>query len=110
MSQNGEQAVTAVKGARRGRRASASPEDVLDLARQQFLEGQRLDITVLARQLGLGRATIYRWFGSREALLGRVIVIELELMVRTHRHGVTQAGAPGLLEVFDRINRTMSRS
>src|SRR5205823_7002819 len=110
MSQNRDSAVTAVNGARRGRRATASPDDVLTFARQQFLEGQRLDITVISRELGLGRATIYRWFGSREALLGRVIGSEVELLVAAHRRAVTQRGAHGLLEVFDRINRMLSRS
>lgn len=83
---------------------------MLKLAREQFLDGRRLDLTVLARSLGLGRATIYRWFGSREALLGDVIAAELEQVVNVHRKAVKRQGADGLLEVFDRVNRTLSRS
>ena len=95
---------------RRGRPATASYEDVLALARRLFLAGRRLDLTVLARELGLGRATIYRWFGSRDRLLGEVIARELEALVDAHRRGVRRRGAEGLLEVFDRINRSLSRA
>jgi AcrR family transcriptional regulator len=96
--------------ARRGRPPAASREDVLALARTVYLEGARLDVAVLARRLGIGRATIYRWFGSREALLGEVIASELEALIARHRRLVRRRGAPGLLEVFDRVNRALSRS
>lgn len=33
---------------------------------------QRLDMRALAAELGVGRATLYRWVGSRDALLGEV--------------------------------------
>jgi len=95
---------------RRGRPATASRADVVRLAREQYLSGCRVDLSVLARRLGVGRASIYRWFGSREALLGEVIAGELERLVARHRARVSERGAPGLLEVFDRVNRTLARS
>src|SRR5437588_3279273 len=95
---------------KRGRPASASVDDVLRVVRAQYLAGQRVDLTVVARELGLGRATIYRWFGSRQAVLGAVIVDELQVLLSHHRHRVRQRGAEGLLEVFDRVNRALSRS
>ena len=75
-----------------------------------YLAGQRVDITVVAARLGLGRATIYRWFGSREALLGEVVARQLELLVARKRAEVRRRGAAGLLEVLDRVNRTLTRS
>lgn len=95
---------------RRGRPATASRAEVLELVRRHFLEGERVDVTEIARKLGLGRATIYRWFGSREALLGEVIASELEQLVAVQRGRVRRRGAAGLLEVFDRTNRSLSRS
>jgi AcrR family transcriptional regulator len=83
---------------------------VLRLVREQFLGGQRVDLTVVARELGLGRATIYRWYGSRDGVLGEVIVEELQLLLSRHRQRVRARGAKGLLEVFDRVNRALSRS
>ncbi len=95
---------------RRGRPATASPDDVLGAATAQYLAGQRLDLTELAKSLGMSRATIYRWFGSRESLLGEVVARQLELLVARRRAAMREHGARGLLEVFDRINRDLARS
>jgi AcrR family transcriptional regulator len=95
---------------RRGRPATASPDDVLQAATGQYLAGQRLDLTELAKRLGMSRATIYRWFGSRESLLGEVVARQLELLVAHRRVTMREHGARGLLEVFDRINRDLARS
>jgi AcrR family transcriptional regulator len=83
---------------------------VLSAVTRQYLSGERVDLTIVARELGLGRATIYRWFGSRERLLGLVIADQLELLVSRERGRVRRRGVPGLLEVFDRINRALSGS
>ncbi|MCP3805538.1 QsdR family transcriptional regulator [Allokutzneria sp. A3M-2-11 16] len=53
--------------------AKATLMDVFDLARRWFLEGRRLDMCQLAAELGISRATLYRWCGSRELLLGELI-------------------------------------
>ena len=41
-------------------------------ALHRYLRGRRIDVQAIAVELGLGRATIYRWFGSREELIGEV--------------------------------------
>jgi AcrR family transcriptional regulator len=83
---------------------------VLAAVTELYLDGQRVDITVVAARLGLGRATIYRWFGSRESLLGEVVARQLELLVARKRSEVRRRGAAGLLEVLDRVNQTLTRS
>jgi AcrR family transcriptional regulator len=102
--------VATATGSKRGRPATASRADVLELAAEQYRGGERVDLTVIAARLGLGRATIYRWFGSREALIGEVIAGELEVLIERKRAGVRRRGAAGLLEVFDQINRSLSRA
>lgn len=102
--------MTAATSRRRGRPATASRDDVLRAARARYLDGQRVDVTIVARSLGLGRATIYRWFGSRERLLAEVISAELETLISRERKAVRQRGAKGLLDVFDRINRRLADS
>ena len=97
-------------GAKRGRPATASRDDVLRAARDQYLNGQRVDLTIIARELGLGRATIYRWFGSREVLVSEAIYQEFELLLARKRRDVPGRGAAWLLEVLDRVNRTLSHS
>jgi AcrR family transcriptional regulator len=46
-----------------------SEERVIRAAARLFLTTGTLDMRALARQLGIGRATLYRWRGSRDALL-----------------------------------------
>lgn len=43
------------------------------LARHRFRAGERVDMTAIADQLGINRVTLYRWVGSREALLVEVL-------------------------------------
>lgn len=107
---SGEDRRREVPRARRGRPATASRDDVLGLVHKQFLSGERVDLTVVASQLGLGRATIYRWFGSRDALVGEVVATQFEALAARKRREVRRRGAQGLLEVFDRINRSLTRS
>jgi AcrR family transcriptional regulator len=53
-------------------RPQSIPEPVFDAALRRVDDLQRLDMRALAAQLGVGRATLYRWVGSRDALLGEV--------------------------------------
>ena len=50
-----------------------SPLDAFVRARQTYLRGRRLDMQELAADLGVSRATLYRWVGSREQLLGEIL-------------------------------------
>lgn len=50
-----------------------TPVDAFQSALQWFLDGRRLDMRQLAAELGVGRATLYRWCGTRELLLGEII-------------------------------------
>ncbi|HEU5264148.1 MAG TPA: QsdR family transcriptional regulator [Gaiellaceae bacterium] len=93
---------------RRGRRPAVSREDVLDAALQRFLRGRRIDVRALASELGLGRTTIYRWFGSREGLLGEVLVRAAEPLFQRARAAATGSGGAALLDTFDRINRGLA--
>jgi AcrR family transcriptional regulator len=54
--------------------------DALREARRMFQSGHRVDMQALARELGVDRATLYRWVGSREQLLAEVL---WSLMSRT---------------------------
>lgn len=47
--------------------------DAFKRARRAFLDGQRLDMQALAAGLGVNRATLYRWVGSRDQLLCEIL-------------------------------------
>jgi AcrR family transcriptional regulator len=56
-----------------GNGAKVSPVDALKAARRRFLRQERVDMNELAAELGVGRATLYRWVGGRDQLLGEVL-------------------------------------
>jgi AcrR family transcriptional regulator len=92
----------------RGRPAAASRQDVVAAAMDRYLRGQRIDVLAIAAELGLGRATIYRWFGSREALIGAVLVQAAEPLLADARARARGRGARALLDTFDRFNRSLA--
>ena len=93
---------------RRGRPAAASRADVLERALDRYLHGHRIDVQALAAELGLGRTTIYRWFGSRERLVGEVLVLAAAPILDNARAKAAGSGAEALLDTFDRINRELA--
>ncbi|HEX4563622.1 MAG TPA: QsdR family transcriptional regulator [Solirubrobacteraceae bacterium] len=93
---------------RRGRTAGATREDVLGLAMSRFLRGRRVDVQEIAGELGIGRTTIYRWFGSRDDLIGEVVVRAAEPLLEQASGAARTRGAAGLLETFDAFNRQIA--
>ncbi|MFI1916308.1 QsdR family transcriptional regulator [Nocardia sp. NPDC020380] len=85
-----------------GRPASASREDVLNAAIAMFLACKRVDVNAIAAQLGVSRASIYRWFGSRDGLLGATVARQLERMVGFADRHSTSNGGQRLNEILDR--------
>lgn len=74
-------------------RPGRSPLDAFSLARRTFLTGLRVDMGVLARDLGVNRATLYRWVGSRDQLLTEIL---WSLMRRTaDRQLAAETGGAG---------------
>jgi AcrR family transcriptional regulator len=81
------------------------PTDAFRLARHKWRTGERVDMSALARELGINRVTLYRWVGSREQLL-------VEVIWNLTNHNLTEAaavvdatGATGA----ERIIKTVSR-
>jgi AcrR family transcriptional regulator len=102
--------VSTVVGRPPGPAAAATREQVLDVARREFGDGRRVDVSAIAAELGLARATLYRWFGSRDGLLGEMIARDAEEYFRRVRARVKGRGGRALLETFDQINRGLTRS
>jgi AcrR family transcriptional regulator len=87
---------------RPGRPAAASREDALRAARKRF------DVQAIARELGLARATMHRWFGTREQLLGELLAEMGEERLRAIRADTPGGGARALLQSFDSYNREVA--
>jgi AcrR family transcriptional regulator len=93
---------------RRGRPPAASRDDVVRAALARYLRGRRIDVQAIAAELGLGRTTVYRWFGSREGLVGETIVLAGEPVLETAQAQASGRGAAMLLDTFDRINHMLA--
>jgi AcrR family transcriptional regulator len=91
----------------RGRPPAASRADVLNAAMYRYLRGRRVDVREIAAELGLGRTTIYRWFGSREGLIGEVLADAGEPLLNEARAEAKGTGGIALLDTFDRLNRKL---
>jgi AcrR family transcriptional regulator len=66
-----------------------------------------VDVQAIAGELGLGRTTIYRWFGSREELIGDVLVSVTEPLLADARKRAKGRGAAKILDTFDRFNHAL---
>lgn len=56
-----------------GRSGQITRAEVIRAGRRRFLAGQRIDVVAIAAELGIARATVYRWFGDRDRFLGHVL-------------------------------------
>lgn len=95
---------------RPGRPAASTREAALKLATKRFLAGERVDVQALARELGLARATMHRWFQTRELLLGELLATLGEERLEALRREAGGSGALALLDTFDRYNREVVAS
>jgi AcrR family transcriptional regulator len=82
-----------------------TPLDALRMARRHWLAGERLDMGGLARDLGISRATLYSWVGSKERLIGEVIWSFAQEGVRQAREAATGSGVDYVVDVVERFTR-----
>src|SRR5436309_4838940 len=86
--------------------AAATPLDALRLARERWLETGRIDMGDLAAELGISRATLYRWVGTRERLLGEVLWTFAEANWREALDGATGSGPDYVAEAIEHYLRS----
>ncbi len=51
----------------------ATPLSAFRMARRWWLEGRRLNLSLLAEELNVGRATLMRWVGNKDLLMGEIL-------------------------------------
>jgi AcrR family transcriptional regulator len=90
---------------RGGRPAAADRRALIAAATEDFVAGRRIELRTLADRLGVSRTTLYRWFGTREELIGTIVADGAEAIVREARRRSRGGGARALLATFDAVNR-----
>src|SRR5215472_10486579 len=90
-------------------RSVLTPETVLRTAMRVFLVTGSLEMRALARELGIGRATLYRWHRSRDDLLSDVLLaLALANLRRVEREVATPPGPLRVCHVHDQHIRRIS--
>lgn len=88
----------------------ATPADALRRARRMWLKGERIHLASLSAELNIGRATLFRWVGNKDLLLGEVLwslyePLRLEALSTTPGQGVDF-----VVGVYRHINSTLLHS
>jgi AcrR family transcriptional regulator len=65
-----------------------------------FLHSRRIDVQALAAETGVSRATIYRWFGSRDGLIGAAMIQAFMPIMAEARASTSRRGAAALADTF----------
>ena len=76
----------------------ATPMTAFRMARRWWLEGRRLNLSLLAEELGVGRATLMRWVGNKDLLMGEILWSEYK---RLYDEAIERAEAEPKLKGID---------
>lgn len=82
-----------------------------DLARQQFIDGRRIDMGALAATLGVDRTSLFRWVGNRDALLSEVLwSLAVPTLVLAEHATAEGTGADRVAELLTRFVADLNRA
>ena len=90
-----------------GKTTRATPADAFRQARRLWLKGERIHLASLADQLGIGRATLFRWVGNRDLLMGEVLWSLYEPVRQEAITTVPGQGVEFVVGVYRHINSTI---
>lgn len=82
----------------------ATPDDAFRKAREQWLKGERIHLASLAEELNIGRATLFRWVGNKDLLLGEILWSLYAPLRDRARREVQGHGIDYVVGVYHRIN------
>ena len=88
----------------RGRQA------VLAAVTRRYLNGERVDMSDVAHELGIGRATLYRWAGNHDDVLAEVLADQTEWLFRHTLVDDGTRGAERVLGVVEGFMRAVLES
>lgn len=84
--------------------------DAFALARRKWLAGERLELGALALELGIGRATMFRWVGTKERLIGEILWSMYEPILAKARDETPGQGPDYIAQVCERAMTATLRS
>ena len=84
-----------------------TPVDVFKLARQWWLDGRRLNLGALADEVGVSRATIFRWVGNRDLVLAEILWSMYSQVLNAAIKEAEGTGAEYVVDVYRRIGEVI---
>lgn len=85
----------------------ASPMDAFLLGKNYWLKCQRLNLGAMAEELGVSRATLFRWIGNKDLLLGEIIWAVYKPTVMKARELCPGEGVEYVVNVFRSVNKAI---
>ncbi|OBA81380.1 TetR family transcriptional regulator [Mycobacterium sp. 1164966.3] len=73
------------------------------IARRWFIAGRRIEMQELAAELGVNRATLFRWVGSRDDLLGEILWSLAEPTLALAVDGARGSGGKRIASIMGRF-------
>ena len=85
-------------------RSRATPLDAFNLAKKNWMMTQKLNVGELAEELGVSRATLFRWIGNKDLLMGEIMWSLYEPPVMQARQSCSGDGVEYVVDVFRQVN------
>jgi AcrR family transcriptional regulator len=84
-------------------------EDLLAAARRRFVRGEPVDLPAVAAELGVSRATAYRWGGNNDQLVAEIVAQLVDATFERLREETRgKRGAARVVDTFERGLRYMA--
>ncbi|KEF30019.1 hypothetical protein D777_03195 [Marinobacter nitratireducens] len=85
----------------------ATPADAFKRARRMWLKGERIHLASLSDELNIGRATLFRWVGNKDLLIGEVLWSLYEPVRLQALSSTPGQGVDFVVGVYRQINSTI---
>lgn len=85
----------------------ATPADALKRARRMWLKGERIHLASLSDELNIGRATLFRWVGNKDLLIGEVLWSLYDPLRQEALATTPGTGIDYVVGVYRKINSTV---
>ena len=82
-----------------------TPDDLIELAARRFRSGKYANIEQLADELGIARATAYKWIGNGDRLLSQVLGVIAQQMFEQADAATGARGATRICAILMSISR-----
>lgn len=80
------------------------------LARRWFIQSRKIDMQDLAAELGVSRATLFRWVGNRDTLITEIIWSLAERTFNDATAGAAGTGGRRIAAIIGETVRTVNRA